>query len=434
MILGSAMLTVSPGVVALHPLVRHRFPLQRRTFAAALAILVAALTGSAGACDICRGMMRTSVVHDLGAALGGSGGGTGICLASTMAAGFDSGSDGLAWSSPRQTAALNGFAVNVTSGTGFAANAQAQAAFQRAINTWESLVASPINVNVDVDLEDLGSPSIIGGANSVFLEAGYDVIRNQWVANSPGKPLVASLPTAAQFSGFVPTGFSLSGILVATKANLKAMGFTGLDGSFGTPDGSITFNTGFAFDYDDSNGVSPGTISFESVALHEIGHVLGFVSTVDDIDFLLHSGSTAGVSVMPLDLFRFAAGSAPQTLAAFTSAPRYLLTSGSAELGLVDSRYGLSTGYYTGDGRQASHWIDDPLGPQSVGVMDPTIGFGQIFTITQADVQAFGALGYSMVAVPEPATWALVVAGLAAVASRRALPAWSRRRRRRPQA
>jgi len=364
------------------------------------------------ACDICRGMARTAVIHDLGAAVGSGSVGTTVCLASTMAAELDSGSDDLDWSSPRPATALNGFAVNVTSGTGFAANTQAQAAFQRAVNTWESLIGSPIMINVDVDLLDFGNPNVVGGASSVFLEAGYTTIRDQWVANSPGNPLVASLPTAAQFTANLPTGFSLDGNLLATKANLKAMGFTGLDANFGTSDGTIEFNTGFAFDYDNSDGVTPGTICFESVALHEIGHVLGFVSIVDSIDFLLNSGSTAAVGVMPLDLFRFAAGSAPQTFTAFPTTPRHLLTS-SADFGLVNAEYGLSTGVFTGDGRQASHWIDDPLGPQSVGVMDPTIGFGQVFTITQADLQAFSAIGYSIVAVPEPATWVLAGAGLA---------------------
>jgi hypothetical protein len=381
--------------------------------AACLAILAVPLTEPARACDICRGMMRTAVIHDLGAALGTGGVETTVCLASTMESGFEAGGDGLVASASRPTAALNGFAVTVTSGTGFTANAAAQGAFQRAIDTWESIIASPITINVTVDLVDMGSPSIVGGASSVFLVAGYDVIRNQWVANSPGRPVVASLPTAAQFTSTVPSGFSWDGDLVATKANLKAMGFAGLDAEFGTSDGTIEFNTGFAFDYDNSDGVTPGTICFESVALHEIGHVLGFVSIVDEIDFLLDSGSTAAVSVMPLDLFRFAAGSAPQTLAAFTSAERRLLTSGSAEFGLVSDEYGLSTGRLTGDGRQASHWIDNPFGPQSVGVMDPTIAAGQIFTITAADVQAFSAIGYSVVAVPEPATYVLAVTGLA---------------------
>jgi len=394
----------------------------KRLAIGALVIAAAILPHRGLACDICRGMARTAEIHDLGAAVGSGSLGTTVCLASTMAAGLDSGSDGLSLSSPRPASALNGFAVNVTSGTGFTANTQAQAAFQRAIDTWESLIASPITINVTVDLLDFGNSSIIGGASSVFLEAGYSTIRNQWVANSPGNPLVASLPTAEQFTENLPAGFSLNGKLLATKANLKAMGFTDLDALFGTRDGTIEFNTGFAFDYDNSNGVTPGTICFESVALHEIGHVLGFVSIVDEIDFLLNSGSTAAVGLMPLDLFRFAAGAAPQTLSSFTTAPRHLLTS-SADFGLIDAEYGLSTGVYTGDGRQASHWIDDPLGPQSVGVMDPTIGFGQVFTITQADLQAFSAIGYSVVAVPEPSTWLLACAGLAIAAiRRRAIP------------
>jgi len=49
----------------------------------------------------------------------------------------------------------------------------------------------------------------------------------------------------------------------------------------------MTFNSEFNFDYDSSDGITAGYYDFETVALHEIGHVLGFVSVVDAIDYFL---------------------------------------------------------------------------------------------------------------------------------------------------
>ena len=46
---------------------------------------------------------------------------------------------------------------------------------------------------------------------------------------------------AVQFSATSAPGMTLSGDMLATKANLKGMGFTDLDDAFGTSDGTIKF-------------------------------------------------------------------------------------------------------------------------------------------------------------------------------------------------
>lgn len=59
----------------------------------------------------------------------------------------------------------------------------------------------------------------------------------------------------------------------------------------------------FSFDFNHNN-VAPGKINFVGVAAHEIGHALGFVSGVDDIDGLngVYTGDTLCSNL--LDLFR----------------------------------------------------------------------------------------------------------------------------------
>jgi hypothetical protein len=60
-----------------------------------------------------------------------------------------------------------------------------------------------------------------------------------------------------------------------------------------TVDGTIQFSSDFKFDLDPRNGVLALTWDFHAVASYEIGHVLGFVSGVDDYDFVGTGGPLA---------------------------------------------------------------------------------------------------------------------------------------------
>jgi hypothetical protein len=212
---------------------------------------------------------------------------------------------------------------------GLAANADALAAFNRAATRWGNLFSDPITVTIAAGFQVMANPNTIGSASSVMLQGGYNTIRNAMVADAADEAsnaVAAALPTAAQFTGFLPAGFGFSSSMAATKANLKAMGFGGLDAQFGITDATVTFNSSFSFDFDNSNGVTAGTMDFETVAMHEIGHVLGFVSAVDVVDFFLSTGVTPEpIQLRPLDLFRFGSND-PTTLAEFTTMTRDLRT------------------------------------------------------------------------------------------------------------
>lgn len=286
---------------------------------------------------------------------------------------------------------------------GLAGNPDALAAFERAAQTWESHISDDITVTIDADLSNLGSPNIIGQTGSVVLQGGYDTIRNQLVAdasNEADDAIVSLLPTAANATFLLPAGFSLDGNVVSTKASLKAAGFTGLDAQFGVSDAQMTFNSQFQFDFDNSDGVTANTMDFETVATHEIGHALGFISNVDTVDYYLALNFRTSVAPSTLDMFRFDNGTAydPDDSAAFASMPRLLAPGGDAitdditGAGFSPAENRMSTGAYNGDGYQASHFKDN----LAIGVMDPTLSFGEVVPISDADLRALDLIGYEI--------------------------------------
>lgn len=316
---------------------------------------------------------------------------------------------------------LGSFSLVIAPGAGLSGNAAALAAFNRAANSWAARISDPITITINADLAALGV-GIIGSTSSTTLQAGYNTIRNQMVADAADEAddgIMAATPTAAQFTAVMPAGRTLSGNILATKANLKALGFTGLDTTFGVSDASITFSTAFAFDFDNSDGVSLGAVDFETVAAHEIGHALGFVSFVDSID-----GGATSVSPFTLDLLRFGnniVGQDPATSGDFTIFSRNLVPGADGITDAInDPELRMSTGLTGGDGRQASHWKADELTGTLIGLMDPTLANGVFYGPTFADFRALDLIGYEITPVPEPGTFSLLLlSGATFVALRR---------------
>lgn len=293
--------------------------------------------------------------------------------------------------------------------------------FRRAADYWESQFTDAVTVNLTIGFSPLG-PGILGEASSSSIVATVASTMNALSSDATSAQdgtAVSHLPTL-NFGEYLPfltqvntesgspavsldNDTLLNGsksnnnrYLDITTANAKALGW---NPNSTNEDASITFSSAFSWDFDQSDGVGPGLQDFVGVAIHEIGHALGFVSGVDTVDyFITHKYGLNYLDLDPyavysvMDLFRY---SAAGTLNLAAGADAYFSLDGG-----VTSLGGFSTGVFNGDGRQASHWKDN-LG---LGIMDPTANpAGQINAPSELDLLVFDVIGWDRVSpVPEP--------------------------------
>ncbi len=291
--------------------------------------------------------------------------------------------------------------IVLNAGPGLQANAPALAAWNRAVAAWEAILNDNVTVVIDGDLQALGA-GVLGSTGSRAFVAGYDQIRDQMVADAAADETIANqLPTSAQLNLLMPPGFTYTGQMVGNKAVLRALGF---DMSFDDPnaDATMTFSTGFEpdFDYDNSDGIDPNKFDFEAIVIHEIGHALGFTSAVDGADFYIDNNQTAAFEPEVLDCYRFLPGVGATN---FTAGQRVLVPGGIEATQVTydgTQELGMSTGAFTGDGRQASHWKANELTGTFIGIMDPTLGRGEAASITPNDIRTFGLIGWDVVNGP----------------------------------
>lgn len=273
----------------------------------------------------------------------------------------------------------------------------AKEAFIRAAQVWESRIANPISVRIKVDYgptrfgDPYPSENVIGSTQSDLRgPIPYSELRNALIGkanNAFESAAYAKLPAASLITDIGSTAETVApSILLRALGGLEAEATPAEDNEAPT----IGFNSRFAFDLDPSNGIEPGKMDFEAVTVHEIGHALGFGSSVGMRDL----EPSWGIWPTVLDLFRFRPGI---TMGTFQNAQRILSAGGGAHVYFAGaSPLELSTGRPDGtggDGQQASHWKDDV----NIGLMDPTIATGTRGQLTQNDLDAFGMMGYDIV-------------------------------------
>ncbi|MFV2066256.1 MAG: NF038122 family metalloprotease [Pirellulales bacterium] len=359
------------------------------------------------------------------------------------------------------------FRIKLNFGPLILQNPDAVAAARRAASNWEQQFEDPMTVVVDVELASLGAPidvlKTVGPVDPTTLmrtdaervQIPFDEVRGA-LARDGGdhEALLDQLPSFNELNVILPNDpvnpFTVSESMRLTRANAKAMGFD--EGSLSGQrsqfdplgleirDAEILVSDDpNLWDYQRRDGLRSSREDFVSDFMRELGAVLGFSSSVDDVARALDptSGVTRDIFMTPLDLFRFAPGHDTQDFAAAPrlldpTAPDHVFYAGGSfdpntlglpvaglQIGDIPLARGQRTNAIADNDFGAAHWLDDVFFRDEklveftpLGVMDPISRFrdeviilldpvqstvGLITDITEQDREAFDSIGYDAV-------------------------------------
>lgn len=321
---------------------------------------------------------------------------------------------------------LSALTFNFTNGGSVPADYMAAAV--AAGNLWSGYFTDPITINVQINYSNLAAvaDSSISSSNiaygTVRDRLRIDAITPDDISSSSvlrnGSSAIflinrATLGGLRMDTGTAGTTADQNNVdLIVPNAVQKALGL--LAGSNGALDGRIDLDSDRSYDTDRSDGIAALSYDLVGVIAHELGHVLGFQSTAEllSVAGLVTPESAAKPQVA--DLFRFSqesaglvgtfsgSGAAPGVFdISADTRPKYFSVNGGTSAVAEFARGSSSTVSGFGNGQQANHWLNNST---PIGLMDPTIGLGELLSFTPTDLRFFDVIGFNP--VPETRNWA----------------------------
>ncbi|NEQ51908.1 MAG: hypothetical protein F6K11_17505 [Leptolyngbya sp. SIO3F4] len=295
--------------------------------------------------------------------------------------------------------------------------------FQVAGDWWASHITDDVTLNIHVGISNSLPENVVGGAlpgmqalksyGDYYSKLNHDL--SMFMANNnltmpmnnPDFEALSGLQGHEDQNGYYYKGQLEQNIwkiyqTSLTNANAKAIDMVSSNSE--TLDGMIMMNdltnSKYSWDYnfDRSNDIDKKSLDFLSVAVHEIGHVLGFVSAFDTVE-KKEQKATEQENIdrvkrtTSLDLFRYSEQTGNDVVE---------LRAGKASYFSVDRGYTNIADFSRGnnnigngsDGYQASHWKHQKKG--ALGIMGPAIRLGERRDLEVLDLRAMDAIGWDL--------------------------------------
>lgn len=253
--------------------------------------------------------------------------------------------------------------------------------------------------------QDQTTPRDAIAVNHLPIQAGFVFTSNQNQFSAVRGPVNAGFDT-------------INTNMLVSRANAKALGM--LAGDDAGTDARIDISTSFNWDFNRTDGIQLGFYDIVGVLTHEIGHAMGFLSGVVNVD---SAGvvDTSKVWARPLDMFRQSQASmalAQSTPGVFTPVADFAW--GNPVVNNIQRNV-----FFSYDGGQtegatfavgpihglgaADHWFAS--GP--ILLMTSNLPSGTLQDFTEYDIAAFDVIGFDP--VPEPAHYAAAMGGALAL-------------------
>ena len=279
-------------------------------------------------------------------------------------------------------------------------------AFKAAGDVWSSYLTDDITVNLHVQMTNTLPTNVVGGAlpgitdNQNFTNFQNAIYGDR--SSTDDYTAYNNMPWDSYDALINGQWYNNNTEIDLTRANSKALGL--IDAHDTAIDGYILMSdlsgTSTQWHYDLNAPVAADKLDFYSVAIHEIGHALGFISGVDDTNIYFQSsgddddddddGSYKTNSATSLDMFRESSA----TINNYYDIDMSVGTDSFFSINNSTNLANFSTGTDTtlgGDGKQASHWKDQT---DVIGIMAPTIGLGERREVTELDLRALDVIGW----------------------------------------